>query len=496
MEPVLTPTEMAAADARTIGAGTPVEVLMDRAGRAVAWAVRRRLDGVYGKHVVAVCGKGNNGGDGRIAARVLRGWGVGVDEFLLESGVDRRAFERALARADAAIDAMYGTGFKGALAGDAAWIAEQLRAVEVVAVDVPSGVNGLTGAVEGVAVRADETVCFAALKSGLCFEPGRSYAGRLTVVDIGIDIGVASSDGWSLPLGIVERADVAPLITTRAADAHKWRTGVLVIGGSGGMIGAPLLVSHAAMRAGAGIVWCGVPGDAAARTASGSEVITKALPATRGGALADEVLKLPFERFAAVVVGPGLGTHAQTAQAVRRLVSEVPVPLVLDADGLNALHGDPELLQQRPAATVVTPHEGEYERLMGQPVGEHRVDAARRLAAAANCVALLKGPGTVVAHPDGRAVVVPTGGRELATAGSGDVLSGVIGGVLAGAGLPYEATAAAAYVHGYAGRLAAPRGAVAPVGVVASDLVAALPRTLAEIQTDPLSFSNPTRPGM
>ncbi|MCZ7527542.1 MAG: NAD(P)H-hydrate epimerase [Acidimicrobiia bacterium] len=192
MIPVLTPAAMGEADRAAIAAGTPEAVLMERAGRAVARAVRRVAGGSYGRRVVVVCGKGNNGGDGLVAARVLRSWGVRADVFLLAGGVDRSRFDRALDRADVAVDAMFGTGFRGDLEGDAAWVARRLSGgpVPVVAVDIPSGVDGETGAVAGEAVAADVTVCFAALKPGLCFQPGAARAGSVEVVDIGVDPGV------------------------------------------------------------------------------------------------------------------------------------------------------------------------------------------------------------------------------------------------------------------------------------------------------------------
>ena len=227
------------------------------------------------------------------------------------------------------------------------------------------------------------------------------------------------------------------------------------------------------MRTGAGIVWCGVPGHDAAAAASGTEVITRALPATADGALDGlgatvEVLS----RFQALAVGPGLGTAESTRATVRDLVTTATTPLVLDADGLNAFAGAPEALRGRPGPTVLTPHEGEYQRLLGDPVGPDRLEAARRLASASGCVTLLKGPATVIAEPAGRTVVNPTGGAELATAGSGDVLTGIISGLLARGLGPFEAAAAGAYVHGRAGDVAG------HTGLIASDLIAALPRTL------------------
>ncbi len=474
MQPVLTPAEMGEADRRTITAGTPAEVLMERAGRAVARAAREMCGGHYGRRVVIACGRGNNGGDGLVAARVLRSRGVRVELFRLSEGVDRAAFTRAASRADLAIDAMYGTGFRGALDADAAWVADAFTgAPSVLAVDIPSGVDGLTGAIEGAAVQATRTVTFAARKPGLLFEPGRSHAGTVEVADIGIDVGLAA-------IGIVGPPDVARWLPARGRAAHKWSVGgVMVVGGSGGMTGAPMMVSRAALRAGAGIVWCGLPGATTAARASGSEVITTALPVAGDDSLdeaaAADVLK-GLERFRALVLGPGLGGDDRTRAAVSRIVAEAQVALVLDADGLNALRGDLAPLRRRDselhAATVLTPHSGEYERLAGRPVRGDRIEAARALADAARCVVLLKGPGTVVAEPGGRVAVNPDGGPWLATAGTGDVLAGVVGAFLARGVPAFDAAAAAAWVHGRAADLAG------HTGLVAGDLIDAIPAAL------------------
>ena len=471
----MTPSEMAEADRRTIAAGTPGDVLMDRAGRAVAWAVRRRLDGVYGRRVVVVCGKGNNGGDGLVVARVLAGWGCRVDVVKLADPPDAATLERMIARADVLVDAMYGTGFTGALDGAAAVIAARSVDLPTVAVDIPSGVDGQTGATSGAAVDAVATVTFAARKPGLVFEPGRSHAGTVYVADIGIDVGPVT-------LGLTEPRDVRGWLLDheRPADTNKWQAGVLVVGGSGGMTGAPRLVSEAAMRAGAGIVWCGLPGHEAAARAGGSEIIAKALPATDDGALAglDDLLS-SVDRFRGLAVGPGLGTADPTRAAVRELMAKVAKPVVLDADGLNAFAGDAATLAERPGPTVLTPHDGEYARLAGEPVGTDRVDSARRLAALTGAIVLLKGPTTVIAAPDGRATLNVTGGPELATAGSGDVLSGIIAGLIARGLTVFEAAAAGAFIHGRAGDRSG------HTGLIASDLIAALPRTLADLTSQP-----------
>jgi NAD(P)H-hydrate epimerase len=476
VEPLVTPEAMGEADRRTIAAGTPVAVLMERAGRAVAWELRRRLSSVRGRRIVIVCGKGNNGGDGLVTADALRAWGARVAVFELADGIDRTTIVHEMRRADAAVDAMYGTGFKGELRGDAAFVAEIFDAFvgPVVAVDIPSGIDGLTGQARGAAVRATSTVTFAARKPGLVFEPGRSHSGVVSVAEIGIDLGDA--EDHAIVLGA---DDVRAALAPRPPAAHKWQSGVYVVGGSRGMTGAPMFVSHAAMRAGAGIVWCGLPGDAAARAASGSEVITKALPATDDGLLttvAAELVLSEVARFQAIAVGPGLGSDHEVHLAVHRIVAGAGVPLVLDADGLNALEGRLDTLRSREAPTVITPHEGEYRRLTGHDVGPDRLAAARELAAESGAVVLLKGPGTVVAAPDGATAVNPTGDAALATAGSGDVLTGILAGFLARGLVAFEAAAAAAWVHGaVADRFSRDVGP----GLVATDLIGGLPPTLA-----------------
>jgi len=485
VRPVLTPAEMAEADRYAIERGTPEEVLVERAGRAVARHALRMLGGSYGRRVVVVCGKGNNGADGRVAARVLRSRGVGVDE------IDAEAFSqddfRSLLRADLAIDAMYGTGFRGALAGTPAWAAGSLASVgcPVLAVDIPSGVQGASGAIYGAAVQADETICFAAYKPGLLFEPGRSHAGRVDVVDIGIDV---------VDVDIANRRDALPTIWVyevddlelpeRAPEAHKWSSGCLVVGGSNGMVGAPILAGSAALRTGAGMVVCAVPGSTAAANVSGHELVARGLPATADGSLdegaAAEILK-EVARYRVLAIGPGLGRDPATQAAVRTIVAEADVPLVIDADALNAVAVDPSVLHARHAAgrpdVVLTPHAGEYERLAGRPVGDDRVAAARQLSTELQAIVLLKGPGTVIAAPNGRVVINTTGGPALATAGTGDVLTGVIAGLIAGGVRPFDAAPTGAYVHGYA----ADNAPDAPQ-LVASDLVAALPRTLHELR--------------
>ncbi len=462
MIPVVTPEEMGAADARTIASGTPELTLMTRAGRAVAWRVRSVLGGTYGRRVVVLCGSGNNGGDGRITAAALRAWGARADVVDVgRAGVEAPDHVRdLLGRADAVVDGIVGTGFRGALDGA---IGELVTAVNDaalvrVAVDIPSGVDGATGAVRGAAVRAHHTVTFAAPKPGLWFHPGRALAGVVTVADIGIDLGPAAGRTT-----ILTDADVRRLLPVADPGTHKWRSGVLVVGGSGGMTGAPMLAAHAASHLGAGIVIAALPGDAAAR-ASGSEVITRRLDPTDAGTIDPDALTTlhdDLDRFGAVVVGPGLGRHRSSRAVVTDLLGAVQAPVVLDADGLVALGTDLAAVRARSAPTVLTPHDGEFASLTGDRPAADRIAAARDLAAAAGAVVLLKGPTTVVAAPDGRARLNPTGTPALATAGSGDVLSGMIGAFCAQGMEPADAAAVAAFVHGRAAERAGHTGLVA-----------------------------------
>ncbi|MGQ0826089.1 MAG: NAD(P)H-hydrate dehydratase [Actinomycetota bacterium] len=472
---MLTPEEVAELDRRSVAAGTPEVVLVERAGAAVARAAVRMLGGTYGRRVVVVCGTGNNGADGRVAARRLRVLGVGVDMFDLAAGI--ADLPRAVRRANLAIDAMFGTGFRGELVGDAARACELMAGLPTLAIDIPSGVDGTSGERRGTAVRADETVCFVARKPGLLFEPGRSLAGYVRVVDIGI--GIPERPRLAVP-GVGDL-----VLPVRTPTAHKWDAALMVVGGSNGMIGAPMMVANAAARSGAGMIVCGLPGSETAAAALGTEIVTRALPATADGHIDEDAARVVLKDlgpFAAIAIGPGLGRDDRAHAAARRIIAEAPVPLVVDADALNALATDPSPLRIRHAAklpfAILTPHEGEFERLAGRPVGADRVAAARALATRTDAIVLLKGPGTVIAAPDGDAVINPTGTAALATAGTGDILTGIIGGLLANGAEPFVAALTGAYVHGRAA-CAAP---TAP-DLVAMDLIGALAPTLSALRS-------------
>jgi hydroxyethylthiazole kinase-like uncharacterized protein yjeF len=435
MLPVLTVAEMQAVDAAA-QATTPLETLVERAGTAVALAAIEMMGGAYGRRVVVVAGKGNNGSDGRVAATVLRGRGARVQ--LAEPG----SLE-VVPAVDLVIDAAYGTGFRGSY--QAPVVGPDTL---VLAVDIPSGVLGDTGEAPGRVLPADRTVTFAALKPGLLQGEGIGLAGTVSVADIGLPVHAAR-------VHLIEDADVTRLVPARGRDGNKWRTAVLVVAGSPGMTGAAGLCARAAFRAGAGMVRLGVPGGEVADSPA-AEAVSIVLP---GDGWAEVALE-QAERCKAIVVGPGLGRDPATAAEVRRLVTGTDLPVVVDADGLFAL-GEMEGPLRPVPSVVLTPHDGEYGRLLDGPPGPDRIAAARRLAAASGGIALVKGSTTVIADPSGRALVVTAGSPRLATAGTGDVLSGVIGAFLARGVAPLEAAALAAHVHGRAAGLGPEEGLMA-----------------------------------
>jgi hydroxyethylthiazole kinase-like uncharacterized protein yjeF len=439
VQPVLTIAQMQAVDARAV-ATTPIEELVERAGTAVAGAALDLLGGAYGRRVVLICGTGNNGADGRVAARLLARRGVRVT---VAAPGDVEAIGGSGPRVDLVVDAAFGTGFRGAY--DAPRVA---GGIPVLAVDIPSGVEGDTGRASGSVLPADATVTFVALKPGLVQGDGAALAGEVRVADIGLP-----TDGFDV--AVLEDADVADLVPARDPGGNKWVAAVLVVAGSPGMTGAAALSARAAYRAGAGMVRLGVPGGDPSDLPAG-EAVGIALPATGWAEAALDAAG----RCHAVVVGPGLGRADGTDDEVRRLIAGSPVPVVVDADGLNALGRIDGTLAAR-SPVVLTPHDGEYARLLGHAPGPDRIAAVRRLATAVGAVALLKGPTTAVADPSGRVLLARAGTPSLATAGTGDVLSGVIGALLARGVPPLEAAALGAHLHGRAGALGHRSGLVA-----------------------------------
>ena len=445
MVPIVTPEEMRAIDA---AASAPVDVLIGRAGAAVARTARRILGGTYGRVVTVVAGKGNNGADGRVAGALLAETGVKVRIL------DAADLPPALSQCDLVIDAAYGTGFHGN------WDPPPAGTAPVLAVDIPSGVDGLTGAAGEHVWAAAHTVTFAAVKPGLLLGRGRRLSGRVEVADIGLDVSGARAHR-------VERADVAAWWPRRAPDAHKWMAAVRVVAGSPGMTGSAGLVSRSALRGGAGMVVQSVPGADGGGAAG--EVVGRTI--SRTGWLPEVAADL--DRFGALVVGPGVGRDERTSADVRDLVAVATCPLVIDADALTAFAGQPAAIRNRAAPAVLTPHDGEFAQLTGTAPAADRLAAARALAAETGAVVLLKGPTTVIAAPDdGRVLVMADGDERLATAGAGDVLSGVIGAGLAGGLDAFAAAAAGAWLH------AAAANSLPATGLLSGDLPDAIPAML------------------
>lgn len=432
MIPIVTPAEMRAIDQQ---ASEPLDELIGRAAWHVARAARDMLGGVYGRRVSVVAGPGNNGEDARVAARILQRWGVRVSVVPPDA--------ETIPSCDLVIDGAFGTGLSRPY--EAPPIPPGAR---VLAIDIASGLDGLTGELRGLPMKAERTVTFAALKPGLLLQPGANVVGTLELAEIGLDTSGASA--WLLTM-----QDAARLLPRRPVDDHKWKRAVWVVGGSDGMLGAPFLAAQAVLRSGGGMVWCGLPGQEV--PSSAHEVVFRRLPEHDWH---EEVLR-DGERFGALVVGPGLGRSVAAAESVRRLVDQSSQPMVIDGDALRLLGERPQLR----ANIVLTPHDGEFAALAGAAPGADRFAAARSLAAQTGAVVLLKGPLTIVASPDGDCLCANNADQRLATAGSGDVLAGVIGSYLAGGLEPGHAAAVAAWIHGAAGLTQA------AVGMVASDLL-------------------------
>jgi hydroxyethylthiazole kinase-like uncharacterized protein yjeF len=490
---LLTTAEMARADALTIAAGTPGATLMDRAGRAVADAVSRSRRA--GARVLVLCGPGNNGGDGFVAARVLQERGYRVELCLLGPrdalkgdaaaaaalwrGEAGPLSEADTAGADIIVDALFGAGLSRDLDGLAKDVVERVNASgkPVVAVDVPSGLDGDSGQIRGAAIRATETVTFFRMKPGHLLFPGRLLCGPVRVADIGIRDDVLVQLGpkqWRNEPALWRDLFAAP-----AADGHKYGRGhAVVVSGAEDATGAARLASRAALRMGAGLVTVASP---AAALAINAAALTAVMVRASDGAEGLAAL-LADPRKSALVLGPGAGVGAETRSMVAAGLAAGP-HVVLDADALTSFAGDAAALAAliagrrngNPQGVVLTPHEGEFTRLfkgmqsVTEPVS--KLERCRKAAASVGAVVLLKGPDTVVAAPDGRAVINANATPWLATAGSGDVLAGFIGGLLAQSVPVFEAACAAAWFHGAAG------AAIGP-GLIAEDLPEVLPGVL------------------
>ena len=499
LDPLHDAESMRAADSEAIEErGIPSLQLMEVAGEALAQAVREIAEP---GPVRIVCGKGNNGGDGLVAARLLADTGFEVDTLLLwtedELSEDAAAnhsrlaksgrvvapdeIESALEGSGCVVDAIFGTGFDGAPRSLAKEAIEAMDAGEapVVAADIASGVDGSSGEVEGAVAAADVTVTFHAAKLGHRIAPGKRATGELRVADIGIP----ADSGTGPPAGTIT-ARVLRTLPRRGSDSTKFTSGqVVVAGASRGLTGSTVLSASAAIRAGAGYATVAVPSDLEPIFESKlTEVMSRGCASADGAfaaGAADEILDA-CEKSAALVLGPGIGRSDAALAVAREVAAQAAVPLVLDADGLNAHAGALESLASRSGPTVITPHAGELGRLLerdSDEIGEHRLACAQEAAERGGCVVVLKGDDTIVTRPDGFCAVSVVEAPALATAGTGDVLAGTIGALIARGAEPFEAACAAVWANTNAGRIASDRIGSAD-SVIASDVIEALAEAL------------------
>lgn len=512
MLPVLvTAEEMRQMDRRTIEEfSIPGLLLMENAGLQVVNHAERRFGSWRGKRVLVLCGGGNNGGDGMVVARHAAQRGAEVQVVLAADPAkvtgDARTNLQIVQKLglpihalrsvdeltpiwkqgwDLVVDALLGVGIKGEVRG---LIGEVIRffeecAAPVVAVDVPSGIDADTGAVCGYAMRADLTVTFGAMKVGLAVYPGAEYAGEVVVADIGVPESVVEQA--DIPRRLITREQVRDWLPVRPADAHKGHFGhVLVVGGSVGLAGAPMMAAEAALRVGAGLCSVAVPHSIyAAAAGTLREAMVHPLPDAPEGCLSAESIDAMarlLERANVLAIGPGWSTHPPAREALKRLFNIVRVPCVIDADALNCIAQEPDILPAEHPPLVLTPHPGEMARLMNTDtaaVQANRLAIAEQAARRFGAIVVLKGARTVIATPEGRIWVNPTGNVGMATGGSGDVLTGAIAGLLAQDGVDGEGAAVAGvYIHGLAGDLAAQEAGMA--GLIARDIIRYLPEAV------------------
>lgn len=518
---VLTNDQMQKVDAETIDTICPGLELMERAGRNVATFVRHKFEPDANKAVIFI-GSGNNGGDGLVIARYLceSGWKCSVhllkppEKFTPDAAKNYQRFQKVLAKnsnaveydanrpdwperiaedaadADVLIDAIFGTGISGAPRGKALEMIELANSLAgpMVAVDIPSGVNGTTGEADGEAVVADYTVTIGAPKTGLLFHPGKSYAGDVTVVGIGFPEDVIAKHGSNVYL--LDRIEAAFRLPVRAPDAHKFSAGTLVmVAGSTQYRGAALLAGEAALRMGCGMVYLGVPASIRAQIDIGlREAITFPLPETSDGTVAQDaapVIAPYLERADAVAIGPGMGRNEETDGFIREFVAAAAKPIVVDADAITAFAGDAGLIESLPTSSnlVITPHSGELKRLVGADIPENppeRIEATLALAERLGCTLLHKGAPTLIANAAEGLWINTSGNSALASGGTGDVLTGMVGGLLAQGAEPMDAACSASFVHGRAGEFAAEDHGIR--GVIAGDLLLYLGAAVLELE--------------
>ncbi len=508
MQMVFNAAEMAAIDRTTIEQyQIPGVVLMENAGRAVALEIEKFLGSVAGKHIVIFCGKGNNGGDGYVIARHLANRQACVSVFLAGEKsqvkgdalvnltiLDRMAIPvqeissldqiPALNSIDCIVDALLGTGVTGPVVGFLGQLIDFINGLgaPIISVDLPSGIETDTGAVHGACIHSTLTVTMAHLKTGLLFSPGRDFAGDIILADISVPHQV--SQQLSSHRFLLEAQDICQRLPVRASDAHKTSCGkVVVIAGSVGMTGAATLASLASLKVGAGLTKLAIPASLnPIMEQKLTEVMTVPVPETSSQSISlkaqDHIAEL-LNWADVLAVGPGLSTHPDTVAFVQWLLRTQNKPMVLDADGLNALAKMPQLIKNYAGDLIITPHPGEFARLIGANLAElqrNRLNILQHYASDWGKIIVFKGGPTVIAAPSGDLFINSTGNAGMATGGSGDVLTGMIGGLLAQKLSPLDAALAGVYLHGLAGDIAAEKHS--QMGMIASDICDNIPEAI------------------
>lgn len=509
---VVTPIQMNEIDNITISeVGIPGIVLMENAAIKVVEEIVKYLGTIFGKEIIIIAGKGNNGGDAFAAARHLYNKGADIRVYII---IDKKAiggdaavnlgilenmgipinelFEKKhvtllmekISDADIIVDGILGTGLKGNIKDNLKDVVEALNVSgkPIIAIDIPTGVNGETGEVSDVCIKATKTVTFGLPKLGLVVHPGCEYTGGLIIADIGLVSSVI--DKMDIKINIIEKNFVAGLMPVRKNNSNKGDYGrVFIVSGSVGMTGAGCLAAGAALRSGAGLIYLGVPSSlTCVYDASLIESVTIPLEDNNSGYLAkgslDRINEM-ISKSSVVAIGPGLSVNKDIIEIIEEIIEKSDKPIIMDADALNALSKDLSILGNLKTDAIITPHPGEMSRLLGisiEDVQNNRMKVATEFAIKWRVITVLKGSRTIVALPDGTIYINTTGNSGMATAGCGDVLTGIIAGLIGQGVCPSDAAVAGVYLHGLAGDGAV--GIKGEHGMIARDLVEELPRVI------------------
>lgn len=511
MLPLVTASEMREIDRKAAEVfGTPTLDLMENAGKGLAKVIQKNFP--EAKRIAIFCGKGNNGGDGLVAARYLSGK-ANVVVFLLcgkneisgnaKANLDKfkgKLFEitdegdfkktvSGAAKADIIVDAILGTGLNSGVSGKLKTVIEGINALnkKVISADIPSGIDPNTGQIMGAAVKAELTITFGMPKVGLYLFPGCDYAGKIEVIDIGFPEALISEE--SIKTGIIEKADIVPLFPERPKDTHKGIFGhLLVVAGSRGKTGAAAMASNSALRSGAGLVTLAVPKNLQPiyemkLTEVMTEPLSEAEKWSLGENALEEIVSLSEDKNA-ISLGSGITPTPVALKVMAGVIKELYQPVVIDAGGIDAIIANPDILKNAKGPRIITPHPGEMGRLLGissMNVQADRVGIARKFAEENNAYVVLKGAHTVIAIPEGQVFISITGNPGMATAGTGDALTGMIGGLLAQGFKPEHAAIASVYLHGLAGDMV--RDEKGEYGIMATDLIEKIPYAIKSVIT-------------